>query len=42
LLSIVDIAKKYNLFLIFDEIYEKLTFEEEDKILLADIVDDVP
>ena len=42
LLSIVDIAKKYNLFLIFDEIYEKLTYEEENKILLADIVDDVP
>ncbi len=42
LLSIVDIAKKYNLFLIFDEIYEKLTYEEKDKILLSDIIWDVP
>ena len=42
LVSIVDIAKKYNLFLIFDEIYEKLTYEDKDRVLLSDIVWDVP
>ena len=42
LVSIVDIAKKYNLFLIFDEIYEKLTYRDEDRVLLSDIIDDVP
>jgi len=42
LVSIVEIAKKYNLFLVFDEIYEKLTFEEKDKVLLSDIVEDIP
>jgi len=39
---IIKIAKKYNLFVIFDEIYEKLTFEEKDHILLKDIIWDVP
>lgn len=39
---IIDIAKKYDLFVIFDEIYEKLTFEEEDRVLLKDIIWDVP
>jgi aspartate/methionine/tyrosine aminotransferase len=38
----VRIAKQYNLFLIFDEIYEKLVFDEKDKINLADIIEDVP
>ena len=42
LVSIVNIAKKYNLFLIFDEIYEKLTYEDKDRVLLSDIVWDVP
>ena len=42
LVSIVEIAKKYNLFLIFDEIYEKLTYIDEDRVLLSDIVWDVP
>lgn len=42
LLSIVDIAKRYNLFLIFDEIYEKLIFKEKDRVLLWDIIWDVP
>jgi len=38
----VNLCKKYNLFLIVDEIYEKLTFDKKDKILLADIIEDVP
>ena len=42
LLSIVDIAKRYNLFLVFDEIYEKLTYEDIDRVLLSDIVWDIP
>lgn len=42
LISIVNIAKKYNLFLVFDEIYEKLTYKEEDRVLLNDIIWDVP
>ena len=40
--SIVQIAKKYSLFLIFDEIYEKLTFDKKDMVLLSDIIWDVP
>jgi len=40
--KIVEIAKKYELFLIFDEIYEKLVYEEKDKIKLSDIIQDVP
>lgn len=40
--KIVDIAKNYNLFLIFDEIYEKLTYLDEDRVLLSDIIWDVP
>ena len=39
---IVNIAKKYKLFVLFDEIYEKLTFEKKDHILLKDIIWDVP
>lgn len=39
---IVDIARKYNLFLIFDEIYEKLTYNSEDRVLLKDVVWEVP
>lgn len=39
---IIDIAKKYDLFVIFDEIYEKLTFEEDERVLLKDIIWDVP
>lgn len=42
LVWIIKIAKKYDLFVIFDEIYEKLTFDEKDKILLKDIIWDVP
>ncbi len=40
--SIVAIAKKYDMFLIFDEIYEKLTYDIADKVLLSDIIWDVP
>jgi len=40
--EIVDIAKKYDLFLIFDEIYEKLVFNKEDRVVLSDIIWDVP
>jgi alanine-synthesizing transaminase len=40
--KIVQIAKDYNLFLIFDEIYEKLIYKEKNRILLSDVVDDVP
>jgi len=40
--SIVAIAKKYDMFLIFDEIYEKLTYNDEDRVLLSDIIWDVP
>lgn len=39
---IIDIAKRYDLFVIFDEIYEKLTFEDDDRVLLKDIIWDVP
>jgi len=38
----VRIAKQYKLFLIFDEIYEKLIFDEKNRINLADIIEDVP
>ena len=38
---IINIAKKYSLFVIFDEIYEKLTFDKKDHILLKDIIWDV-
>lgn len=40
--KIIDIAKKYDLFVIFDEIYEKLVFDKKDKVLLRDIIWDVP
>jgi aspartate/methionine/tyrosine aminotransferase len=36
--SIVAIAKKYDMFLIFDEIYEKLTYNDADRVLLSDII----
>jgi len=40
--KVVKIAEKYNIFLIFDEIYEKLTYEEKNRTLLYEIVWDVP
>lgn len=38
---IVDIAKKYDLFLIFDEIYEKMVYDEKERVMLSDIIWDV-
>jgi len=40
--KIIFIAKKYNLFVVFDEIYEKLVYEPEYRVLLSDIIWDVP
>jgi len=40
--NIVYIAKKYDLFLIFDEIYEKLVFNKKDRVLLSEIIWNVP
>jgi len=40
--EIIQIAKEYDLFVIFDEIYEKLTFDKNTKISLRDIIGDVP
>jgi alanine-synthesizing transaminase len=40
--GIVAIAKKYDLFLIFDEIYEKLVYNDADKVPLSDIIWDIP
>jgi len=42
LLEIIKIAKKYNCFLIFDEIYHNLYFDEKKHIYLYDIVGDTP
>lgn len=42
LLKIVDIARRYKLFVIFDEIYEKLVYNEKDRILLSEIIWEVP
>ena len=40
--KIILIANKYSLYVIFDEIYQKLVFNEKDKILLSEIIWDVP
>lgn len=40
--KIIDIAREYDLYVIFDEIYEKLTYDEKDKVLLSDIIWDIP
>lgn len=40
--SIIDIAKRYKLFVVFDEIYEKLVYNQKERVLLADIIWDVP
>lgn len=40
--KIVGLAKKYDLFVIFDEIYEKLVYNDQDRVLLSDIIWDVP
>ncbi|MCD5382811.1 pyridoxal phosphate-dependent aminotransferase [Candidatus Gracilibacteria bacterium] len=40
--KIIKIAKKYELYVIFDEIYEKLIFDDKNKTLLSEIILDVP
>ena len=40
--KIVDIARRYDLFLVFDEIYEKMVYNLEERVLLSDIIGDVP
>jgi len=40
--GIIDIARRYDMFVIFDEIYEKLIYDEHNKVLLSDIIWDVP
>ena len=40
--KIVDIAQRYDLFLVFDEIYEKMVYDLEDRVVLKDIIWDVP
>lgn len=40
--KIVEIAKKYDCFLIFDEIYHHMTFEGVENTYLYEIIDDVP
>lgn len=42
LIKIVEIAKKYNCFLIFDEIYHHMVFPEIENTLLHQIIGDVP
>ncbi|MFZ5341960.1 MAG: hypothetical protein ACOZBL_05580 [Patescibacteria group bacterium] len=31
-------AKRYKLFVVFDEIYEKLVYNQKERVLLADII----
>lgn len=40
--KIVEIAKKYDLFLIFDEIYNNMTYNGQKTVSLCEIIDDVP
>lgn len=40
--KIILLAKDYDLFVIFDEIYEKLIFDSSDRVLLCDIIWEVP
>ena len=40
--AIIHIAKKYDLFVIFDEIYEKLVYDSKDRVMLSEIIWDVP
>ncbi len=42
LVKIVDIARKYNLFIISDEIYSNLVYERSDMNKLASVIGDVP
>lgn len=36
--KIVDIAQRYDLFLVFDEIYEKMVYDLEERVVLKDII----
>lgn len=40
--GMIDIARRYDMFVIFDEIYEKLVYDNEEKVTLRDIIGDVP
>lgn len=40
--GIIDIARRYDMFVIFDEIYEQLIFDRHEKVILADIIGEVP
>lgn len=40
--KIISLAKEYDLFVVFDEIYEKLVYNNNDRVLLSDIIWDVP
>lgn len=40
--QIVDIARRYKLFVVFDEIYEKLVYEKQERVILSDIIKEVP
>lgn len=40
--EIISIAKEFNLFLVFDEIYQNLIYNGASTVTLAEIVDDVP
>jgi aspartate/methionine/tyrosine aminotransferase len=40
--KIVELAKKYNLFLISDEIYHDLTYNNKKAISISDLIEDVP
>jgi alanine-synthesizing transaminase len=38
----VDIAREFNLFMIFDEIYEKIIYNEASTASMAEVIEDVP
>jgi alanine-synthesizing transaminase len=40
--GIIDIAKIYDMFVIFDEIYTNLVYDEKERVLLSEIIWDVP
>ncbi|MFA4916210.1 MAG: pyridoxal phosphate-dependent aminotransferase [Syntrophales bacterium] len=42
LLQIVEIARKYDLFLVFDETYQHIVYNGEKTVPLSDIIGDVP
>jgi alanine-synthesizing transaminase len=42
LLQLVDIAREFNLFLIFDEIYQNITYNDASTATMAEVIGDVP